>query len=94
MFRRSLGALAQEKAIHDRLLRLLHSAAPMIAHYLKCLKYTGYLSHSNPAYCLAVCSPPSLGAHILTEKFCYHQPFCRQEWRLRAPPIPAGRRGV
>ena len=26
----------------------------------------------------------SLGAHILTEKFCYHQPFWRQEWRLRA----------
>ena len=27
---------------------------------------------------------PSLGAHLLTEKFCYHQPFYRQEWRLRA----------
>ena len=26
----------------------------------------------------------SLGAHILTEKFCYHQPFWRQEWKLRA----------
>lgn len=26
----------------------------------------------------------SLGAHLLTEKFCYHQPFWRQEWRLRA----------
>ena len=25
----------------------------------------------------------SLGAHLLTEKFCYHQPFWRQEWRLR-----------
>jgi transposase len=27
---------------------------------------------------------PSLGAMLLTEKFCYHQPFYRQEWRLRA----------
>jgi len=27
---------------------------------------------------------PSLGAYLLTEKFCYHQPFWRQEWRLRA----------
>jgi transposase len=27
---------------------------------------------------------PSLGALLLTEKFCYHQPFYRQEWRLRA----------
>lgn len=27
---------------------------------------------------------PSLGAHLLTEKFCYHQPFYRQEWRLGA----------
>ena len=27
---------------------------------------------------------PSLGAYLLTEKFCYHQPFYRQEWRLRA----------
>jgi len=27
---------------------------------------------------------PSLGAHLLTEKFCYHQPFWRQEWKLRA----------
>lgn len=27
---------------------------------------------------------PNLGAHLLTEKFCYHQPFYRQEWRLRA----------
>lgn len=26
----------------------------------------------------------SLGAYLLTEKFCYHQPFWRQEWRLRA----------
>ena len=26
----------------------------------------------------------SLGAHLLAEKFCYHQPFWRQEWRLRA----------
>lgn len=26
----------------------------------------------------------SLGAHLLVEKFCYHQPFWRQEWRLRA----------
>jgi transposase len=26
----------------------------------------------------------SLGAHLLTEKFCYHQPFWRQEWKLRA----------
>jgi transposase len=26
---------------------------------------------------------PSLGAHLLTEKFCYHQPFWRQEWKLR-----------
>jgi transposase len=27
---------------------------------------------------------PSLGAMLLTEKFCYHQPFYRQEWRLWA----------
>jgi len=27
---------------------------------------------------------PSLGALLLTEKFCYHQPFHRLEWRLRA----------
>lgn len=27
---------------------------------------------------------PSLGAYLLAEKFCYHQPFYRQEWRLRA----------
>ena len=27
---------------------------------------------------------PSLAAHLLTEKFCYHQPFYRLEWRLRA----------
>lgn len=27
---------------------------------------------------------PSLGALLLTEKFCYHQPFYRQEWRLKA----------
>jgi transposase len=27
---------------------------------------------------------PSLGAHLLVEKFCYHQPFWRQEWKLRA----------
>lgn len=27
---------------------------------------------------------PSLGAMLLTEKFCYHQPFYRMEWRLRA----------
>ncbi len=27
---------------------------------------------------------PSLGAHLLSEKFCYHQPFWRQEWKLRA----------
>lgn len=27
---------------------------------------------------------PSLGAMLLTEKFCYHQPFYRLEWRLRA----------
>lgn len=27
---------------------------------------------------------PSLGAYLLTEKFCYHQPFQRLEWRLRA----------
>lgn len=27
---------------------------------------------------------PSLGAYLLTEKFCYHQPFYRLEWRLRA----------
>jgi transposase len=26
---------------------------------------------------------PSLGAMLLTEKFCYHQPFHRLEWRLR-----------
>ena len=26
----------------------------------------------------------SLGAYLLTEKFCYHQPFWRQEWKLRA----------
>ena len=27
---------------------------------------------------------PSLGAMLLTEKFCYHQPFYRMEWRLRS----------
>ncbi len=27
---------------------------------------------------------PSLGAYLLTEKFCYHQPFYRLEWRMRA----------
>lgn len=27
---------------------------------------------------------PSLGALLLTEKFCYHQPFYRQQWRLLA----------
>jgi transposase len=27
---------------------------------------------------------PTLGAYLLTEKFCYHQPFYRLEWRLRA----------
>lgn len=27
---------------------------------------------------------PSVGAMLLTEKFCYHQPFYRMEWRLRA----------
>ncbi len=27
---------------------------------------------------------PSLGAMLLTEKFCYHQPFYRLQWRLRA----------
>ena len=27
---------------------------------------------------------PSLGALLLTEKFCCHQPFYRQEWRFRA----------
>lgn len=26
----------------------------------------------------------SLGAHLLTEKLCYHQPFWRQEWKLKA----------
>jgi len=26
---------------------------------------------------------PSLGAYLLTEKFCYHQPFYRQEWRFK-----------
>lgn len=26
---------------------------------------------------------PSLGAMLLAEKFCYHQPFYRLEWRLR-----------
>lgn len=26
----------------------------------------------------------SLGAYLITEKFCYHQPFWRQEWKLRA----------
>ena len=26
---------------------------------------------------------PSLGAWLLTEKFCYHQPFQRLEWRLK-----------
>ncbi|MEM9599024.1 MAG: IS66 family transposase [Acidobacteriota bacterium] len=26
----------------------------------------------------------SLGAHLLSEKFCYHQPFWRQQWKLRA----------
>lgn len=26
---------------------------------------------------------PSLGAHLLTQKYCHHQPFYRQEWQLR-----------
>lgn len=26
---------------------------------------------------------PSLGAHLLTQKYCHHQPFHRQEWQLR-----------
>lgn len=27
---------------------------------------------------------PSLGAYFLTQKFCYHSPFYREEWKLRA----------
>ena len=27
---------------------------------------------------------PSLGAHLLTQKFCYHSTFYREEWKLRA----------
>ncbi len=27
---------------------------------------------------------PSLGAYLLTQKFCYHSPFHREEWKLRA----------
>lgn len=27
---------------------------------------------------------PSLGAYLLTQKFCYHSPFYREEWKLRA----------
>jgi transposase len=26
---------------------------------------------------------PSLGAHLLSQKYCHHQPFHRQEWQLR-----------
>jgi transposase len=27
---------------------------------------------------------PSLGAHLLTQKFCYHSTFYREQWKLRA----------
>jgi len=27
---------------------------------------------------------PSLGAHLLTQKFCYHSTFYREEWKLKA----------
>lgn len=27
---------------------------------------------------------PSLGAYLLTQKFCYHSPFYREEWKLTA----------
>ena len=27
---------------------------------------------------------PSLGAYLLTQKFCYHSPFYREEWKLKA----------
>lgn len=27
---------------------------------------------------------PSLGAHLLTQKFCYHSPFYREQWKLKA----------
>jgi len=27
---------------------------------------------------------PSLGAYFLTQKFCYHSPFYREQWKLRA----------
>ena len=27
---------------------------------------------------------PSLGAYLLTQKFCYHSPFYREQWKLRA----------
>jgi transposase len=27
---------------------------------------------------------PSLAAYLLTQKFCYHSPFYREEWKLRA----------
>lgn len=29
---------------------------------------------------------PSLGAYLLTQKFCYHSTFYREEWKLRAGP--------
>ena len=27
---------------------------------------------------------PSLGAYLLTQKFCYHSPFYREQWKLKA----------
>ena len=27
---------------------------------------------------------PSLGAHLLTQKFCYHSTFYREQWKLKA----------
>lgn len=30
---------------------------------------------------------PSLGAHLLTQKFCYHSTFYREQWKLRAAHV-------
>jgi transposase len=32
----------------------------------------------------AVPLTPSLGAHLLTQKFCYHSTFYREQWKLKA----------
>ena len=32
---------------------------------------------------------PSLGAHLLTQKFCYHSTFYREQWKFKAAPPPA-----